>query len=137
MAAFSVLACLLANGQAESPALRWTAFGILGGGWLVFLLFEWRPSTLSMNADGLFFHRHRIAWDEIASIEPPSARGDIVLRLRRSVPDRFRLAREGSQDWLLLEGTSFAVGPLGLYALLVGTSREASWLLGSADDERD
>ena len=129
--AASVLACFSIRGR---PDMFWLALGIMLGVWTVFLVIA-RRAPLTLDAEGLLLHRHRIGWDEITSIEPPSVRGEIVLRLRRAVPDRFRLAREGSQDWLLLEGTGFAAGPLALYALLVGASREASWLLSSADDD--
>ncbi|MCA8950711.1 MAG: hypothetical protein KDE27_14510 [Planctomycetes bacterium] len=130
--AFSVLTALVA---VFAPAYTWFGVTSLIAVWPLFLVVVRRPAPLTIDRDGLLFEGHRVRWDEISSIEPPSARGEIVLRLRRAVPPELAVRNDGEQDWLALAGASYALGPLGTYALLVGASHEASWLLGSADSE--
>ncbi len=101
--------------------------------WLMFLTTDWRSSKLAFDSDGIVFHGHRVLWNDVSSIEPPNARGEIVIRLRREVPDVFRKKTGGGTDWLLVQSRGMALDAVGVYALLVGASREAEWLLGSGE----
>lgn len=120
----SVGACLAALARHD---FAWAAAAANLVAWAVFAGILRRPSGLALDDSGIVVRGHRVQWEEITSIEPPSAGGEIVLRLSRPVP--------GGGDWLSLDGTRYAVGPLGLYGLLIGVSREAAWLLGAADRE--
>ncbi|MCR9247717.1 MAG: hypothetical protein NXI31_22040 [bacterium] len=116
------------------PERMWYFVCLLIGSWASYWHTARRPSPLAFDSDGLVYEKHPIRWADVASIEPPSANGEITLRLRRALPDRLDPGIGGGKDWLLLRCRKFALDPLGVYTLLVGMSREAAWLLGAPDD---